>query len=233
MLVVRSFILVFYIIFSSDSCLDFYEVEIIAKISKFGIINRFIYTPMKFDPSTEASIVSPYTSESITKKNKNRDVFLEKHSISLSTKGGLIGVVASEGDNVLHSLAEGVASVSDRLHLVQVAGKAPIHETVLHVETLESPELLAALDVCVFLGDANIDQVHLCQNFGVIPLLEKTPANKKLIVEYNPNQESGTGFFFKKQNPWEIFALLIRIIENKRFPYDWNTLRRKVMEGME
>lgn len=59
-----------------------------------------------------------------------------------------------------------------------------------------------------------------------VPIISLREAEKLDYEEFNPQTEKGRCFCFARFNVWDIFAAVVRAVENYRFPYDWNNLVR-------
>ena len=64
-------------------------------------------------------------------------------------------------------------------------------------------------------------------HYGVVPIIPP----QDFVEDYNPNQEKGNAFVYIKDSPWNLFASLIRAIENCRFPYDWKNIQASAMDS--
>ncbi|MCD6109997.1 hypothetical protein J7J83_04535 [bacterium] len=58
---------------------------------------------------------------------------------------------------------------------------------------------------------------------GVVPVVSDF---NDVIVDYNPNTETGNGFVYDSLNYWEIFTAIVRACETYKFPYDWKFIVR-------
>lgn len=85
---------------------------------------------------------------------------------------------------------------------------------------LNRKSLLEAADMALTFEFSDVEEMLLN---GVIPISPIRPE----IKDYNPNVESGNGFIYKKEDPWYIFAALVRARETFKFPYDWKHIVRQ------
>ena len=56
------------------------------------------------------------------------------------------------------------------------------------------------------------------------------PVAEKGVSTFDPVEEKGNGFLYH-ENPWSLFAALVRAQETYRFPYDWDNLIRAVAKS--
>ncbi|MBD3330866.1 hypothetical protein GF354_05050 [Candidatus Peregrinibacteria bacterium] len=61
---------------------------------------------------------------------------------------------------------------------------------------------------------------------GLVPVSIK----REELTDYNPNKEMGNAFICSSDNPWSIFAGIVRATETYKFPYDWKHL---IVSGIE
>ncbi|MBD3360970.1 hypothetical protein GF366_04180 [Candidatus Peregrinibacteria bacterium] len=85
--------------------------------------------------------------------------------------------------------------------------------------------LLESADMSLSFPFSDIEEMLL---HGVIPISISRPE----IIDYNPNHETGNSFIFKEDDPWYIFAALVRARETFRFPYDWKHIVREGLSSV-
>ena len=71
------------------------------------------------------------------------------------------------------------------------------------------------------LEDLTIDRIKSLKEKRMVPVAEKG------VSTFDPIHEKGNGFLFH-ENPWSLFAALVRAQETYRFPYDWENLIKAV-----
>ncbi|MFA6992665.1 MAG: hypothetical protein WC269_05335 [Candidatus Gracilibacteria bacterium] len=91
---------------------------------------------------------------------------------------------------------------------------------ILPYDRLNRKELLAASDMALCFPFSDVEEMIIN---GVIPISSVRPG----IADYNPNCETGNSFIYKKEDPWHIFAALVRARETFKFPYDWAHIVRQ------
>ena len=91
-------------------------------------------------------------------------------------------------------------------------------------------KMLAGSDIALFFAaQQDPDEIANALRYGVIPVA--LPADG--LDDYNPVQESGNAFLYEETTAWQCFAALVRALETFKFPYDWRTIQRHAMEGVE
>lgn len=168
---------------------------------------------------------------------KEKQKKLLTKQLDFSKDKALIGIFL---DNELSSKQEGMlkeflgASASLDLQVVVLADTnlEMINESLdQHVKLLDYSKenrknLMQAADLA-FAFDFNDVQEMLIN--GTIPVSKK----RKELENYDPNQESGFGFLFEKEDKWCSVAALVRALETYRFPYDWKTIVRSGLVSLQ
>lgn len=85
--------------------------------------------------------------------------------------------------------------------------------------------LLKAADMALCFEFSDVEEMLLN---GVIPL----SSSRDEVADYDPNHETGNSFVFENEDPWCIFAALVRARETFKFPYDWKFIMRQGMGGV-
>lgn len=86
-----------------------------------------------------------------------------------------------------------------------------------HMDLYE--KLLWAADMILVLSDKPERVLQDAWSNGVIPICSSFAEGAQ---NYNPNKETGNSFTFEDENPWKIFAAIVRALETFKFPYDWS-----------
>ena len=86
--------------------------------------------------------------------------------------------------------------------------------------------ILEAIDIALVFDFSDVEEMLLN---GVIPI----SSSREEVADYNPNHETGNGFIYKQENPWCIFAALVRARETFKFPYDWKHIVRQGMGSVK
>lgn len=191
-------------------------------------------------------IYAKFSKNTIDKKVVNKKSFCEEFGLECHHREFLIGIVApltpKNGADILEKLLEGIATLPFRIAVRAIGTKRfqdvigdfaehyP-HRIVIVADNDEGlRKILASSDATIFLagGQENEALIRSALAYAAIPI---APAEVGHLVEdYNPNQESGTGFLYAEKNPWSAFAALVRAGENFRFPYDWKTIQKSAIE---
>ncbi len=63
---------------------------------------------------------------------------------------------------------------------------------------------------------------------GIVPIVPWVWAEKYGLTEFNPMKFEGNAFLFEQPNMYQIFASIVRYLENVRYPWDKRTLLQNV-----
>ena len=191
-------------------------------------------------------IYTKYSKNTIEKKIKNKADFCEEMEIICDQRQLLMGVVTELTDangaqlfaDVLPGIASlgiclairGVGSEKFQSLIVDFARRFPGKIAVVPDTNEWLRKILASCDVSFFFSGGEDNELLALGslNYACLPI---APDSMKHIVEdYNPNQETGTGFVYRKDNMWLGFGAIVRAQENFRFPYDWKTIQKSAID---
>ena len=86
--------------------------------------------------------------------------------------------------------------------------------------------LLEASDMALSFSFNDVHEMFL---YGIVPVTGERPE----VANYNPTHETGNSFVYKKENPWCIYAALVRALETYKFPYDWKSIIHSAIDSIE
>lgn len=66
---------------------------------------------------------------------------------------------------------------------------------------------------------------------GCVPICYNFSQFKGVLKDYDPVREEGNSFLFKDFNKWDVFAAVVRALENHKFSWDWQTLSREAYQA--
>ncbi|MBP9718468.1 hypothetical protein KBD59_04195 [Candidatus Gracilibacteria bacterium] len=140
-----------------------------------------------------------------TEKQKLKEQITKGSDKAVATASARTALVFFELDNkeagIVHELMDAVKE----LGVDVVAEKTPGDE-------------LKASDVAVVFSKKMLEAAR---EAAAVPVAQQNGAS---TVDYNPLAEKGNGFYFKRDNKWEVFAAIVRALETYKFPYDWDNV---------
>lgn len=85
-----------------------------------------------------------------------------------------------------------------------------------------------------FITDILTEKISLADLMknGIIPIVPMENSFKKDLVEFNPMKFEGNAFFFEKLDKFQMFAALVRYLENIRYPGDKRVLLQNIEKGI-
>ncbi|QQS58680.1 hypothetical protein IPN35_03695 [Candidatus Peregrinibacteria bacterium] len=192
-------------------------------------------------------IYAKFSKNTIEKKSQNKMEFCREHELSCQQRQLLVGIVMElsqkNGAKLLEDILPGMLSLNVCLAvrgvgteqfqnlILNFSKQYPGRIAVVHDTNEGLRKIFAASDTSFFFS-GGLDNEQLVQASLGYACLPIAPEGMRHIVEdYNPNQESGTGFLFSDGNPWSAFAALVRANENFRFPYDWKNIQKSAIEN--
>lgn len=151
---------------------------------------------------------------------------------SFSSKKPLLGIfldkeLPQESEKKVRMFLEAVKVLDIEVALLADSNLSALSPNVIYIpySRLNRKSLLEAADMALTFEFTDVEEMLLN---GVIPISPVRPE----VKDYNPNVESGNGFIYKQEDPWCIFAALVRARETFKFPYDWkHIVRQGIMVG--
>lgn len=147
----------------------------------------------------------------------------EKAKLTLITKDAsdgrvpLVCLLTDDESAEVIKMIEGIETLGIRL---VIAEKHPACKHTAKTTQCGVPQkdALEAADIAIVFSK---DDIAAARKNGCVPVAPELDAT---TVNYNPVQEKGNGFYFKKTTSWDIFAALVRALETYQFPYDWENV---------
>lgn len=182
------------------------------------------------------SLPFPYGPQSLGKKNANKEYYIKKHKLHATKKQFFLGIFVEKNDKasleLYEGLLEGIQAFHKDIFPVVFSSVPRVGSMEVLQGSLEDEVLVASMDAMLCLTTELDREVFAhFMSFGVVPIVQKKPAFRAFIEEFDPQEEQGNGFFLEEYTKWHAFAVLIRLLEHRSFSYDWNMLRGKVMES--
>ncbi len=125
--------------------------------------------------------------------------------------------VLAEGDN------------ESRERLFEFADKYENFEVFEDLGNENRNKILTRSDVALFLSEPDSETMNEVLSRGIVPIIPESRDFKN----FDPQTESGDSFIFEENNFWQLASAIIRASENFKFSYDWNNLKKNVLEKVE
>jgi len=165
----------------------------------------------------------------LTKKREAKKDFVK--AFSLSAKKPLIGIfldseLPKKTEARLKTFLYGSGALDVSLVMLADSNLESIKNSdvkILPYGRKNRQALLEAADMALTFKFSDVEEMLL---HGVVPI---APSRSEL-KNYDPNHETGNSFIYDKEDPWAIFAALVRARETFRFSYDWKHI---VSQGLD
>lgn len=216
----------------------------------FGILNGIDYTSN--NPATDQRIDYRYTAKKLDERKKNKAVLRQKFNLPEPAGGDvpIIGIVSRLSEQkgldlvkeVLEPLLDNarfqfvVVGTGDTRYLSYFQDMDKKYDNVaahLSFDDMLPPLLFAGVDAV--LVPSKYEPCGLTQmegmRYGAVPIVRKTGGLADSVVDYNPSEETGTGFVFTSYNSYALFGAVIRALEAWRYPEAWAGIQKRAMEA--
>jgi hypothetical protein len=147
--------------------------------------------------------------------------------LSLSSKKPLLAMIVdrelpSATEEKIKIFLEGASSLDLEIVILADSNMAFFSGQkikILPYSRVNRKNILEASDMALTFDFSDIEEMLI---HGIVPI----SLTRNGIADYNPNEETGNSFIYKKEDPWHIFAAIVRAIETYKFPYDWKHIVR-------
>jgi len=203
--------------------------------------------PQTITPAYDNKIYQKYSKKMIQNKEKNKISFCQDFGLTYEKRVPVICITypLTEKNNVsmLQDVMNGVLEQPVQIVLIGVGtqkyqqyfnelAEKHSHQVVIVPDNDENRRKVYAASNITFISsdsDECMDEAKKCMKYGVVPVIME----KDFAENYDPVQEKGNAFIYKKDRPWSFFATFVRALENFRFPYDWKNIQISAMEDEE
>ncbi len=117
---------------------------------------------------------------------------------------------------------------------IEIASFMDVACEAIGVKLISSIDNLAQEWADAFITDIfteNIPTADLMKN-GIIPIIPTENPLKKSLMEFNPMKFEWNAFLFEKTDKFQMFATLVRYLENIRYPGDKRVFLQNVGKGI-
>ncbi len=213
----------------------------------FGIVNGIDYAD--WNPSTDPGLVERYDYDSLANKTKDKLHLQELVGLPQNPKIPLIGwtsrLTEQKGieliieiiepllrmDIQLVILGEGAKKYTD--YFTKISKQHPKKiAAIFDFDNQKETMVLAGADI--FLLPSRFEPCGLAQlkslRYGAIPVVHAVGGLVDTISDYNPRNNKGNGFVFKKYDSRDLLIAITRAIVNHRHRESWLKMVRQAMQ---
>jgi starch synthase len=211
-----------------------------------GILNGIDYD--FWNPKIDTNIVSNYDEKHLEARTKNRITLQERFQLPCDKNAFIICVVGrlatQKGIDLFPRFIETLLTELP-IQLI-VVGEGGSFMSFFHDLENKYPNQVATHlkfdDILPHLVFAGADVILIPSQFepcgltqmeamrmGTIPIVRKTGGLADSVEDYNPDQNTGTGFVFERFDSTSLMISLVRAFENFRDKQKWRALQKRAM----
>ncbi|TAK27117.1 MAG: glycogen synthase GlgA [Chloroflexota bacterium] len=212
----------------------------------FGVLNGVDYD--EYDPAHDPYLDFNYTVDDLDRRVKNKQALQREAGLQEDPNIPLVGLISrltdQKGFDILGAIFDHVLDLNVQFVLLGTGDQhyhsmltrlAREHPTQLALFlTFNAPlaqKIYAGTDM--FLMPSRFEPCGLGQmiamRYGSIPIVRATGGLADTVDNYDPARETGTGFVFQRYEGHELFAALVRALENYRHRDAWRRLQQRCM----
>jgi len=214
----------------------------------FGVLNGIDYKEL--NPATDRAIQFNFNLYEFKKRIKNKTHLQKEFNLEGSEEIPLLGMVTrlyeQKGIDLLFPIMEFLLSDFNLEFIVVGEGEAKYRDFFLEMakkfpkrigfhpisDFTLGRRVFASCDI--FLMPSKFEPCGLTQmeamRYGAVPIVRKTGGLADTVEDFDPRENSGTGFLFEKFDSTTLFGAIIRAIETYKHKNVWNGLVKRAMK---
>lgn len=212
-----------------------------------GILNGIDYS--QWNPETSA-IAHRFSPSSLAERKKNKRALQERFELPQNDGVFVAGIVArmdtQKGIDLLEPIIQPLLRDLPLQLVVLGEGESRIMEIFLNMKTIFPDQVSAKftfdpkLSHIIFAGadvaliPSRFEPSGLTQMeamaYGCIPIVRKTGGLADTVEDYDPRQESGTGFVFEEMDASSLLIAITRAYQSFRHQTHWENLQKRAMQ---
>jgi len=220
--------------------------EIRTKI--FGILNGIDY--QELNPATDKMIATNFNLSTLRKRVENKIHLQKEFNLEVSEETPVLGMVGrldeQKGIDLFFPIFETLISEFN-CQFVIVGGGEPKYRSFFEEMNKKFPKkvgchlmsdftlarhIFAGCDM--FLIPSKFEPCGITQmeamRYGAIPVVRKTGGLADTVENFNPIQNTGTGFVFEKFHHYNFLGTIVRALETYKYKKVWQDLMRRAMK---
>lgn len=215
----------------------------------FGILNGIDYDD--YNPEKDPNIKINYNIKNISQRKGNKAVLQNKFNLEEKENIPLLGVISrlvdQKGFGLFFDTARSLLNDFNFQLMVLGSGDANfmsffqdlINEYPRRVaghftydETL--PRLILAGADAVLIP-SKFEPCGLTQmeamRYGAVPIVRKTGGLADSVINYDPREQTGTGFVFERFDQYAFYGAIVRALEAYQYPKIWESIQKRAMKA--
>jgi len=213
----------------------------------FGVLNGIDYD--EFNPATDRYIAQNFDVATLDRRLANKLALQREAGLPERPDVPLIGMVSrladQKGFDILEQIFEAMMSALDVQFVLLGTGDQHYHnifsqfaerypEKTAIFLTFNAPlaqKIYAGSDM--FLMPSRFEPCGLGQlislHYGAIPVVRSTGGLADTVRDFDPRTETGNGFAFTPYRGMDLFATIVRAVENYKYAATWRMLQERGM----
>lgn len=215
----------------------------------FGILNGVDYEEM--NPATDKYIAATYELSTLDRRIENKLALQREANLPVDPQVPVLGMVSrlvdQKGLDLVVEVLERALPVIPFQFVLLGTGDQHYHNLLLRYGkdfprqvavflTFNAPlaqKIYAGADM--FLMPSRFEPCGLGQlislHYGCIPVVRRTGGLADTVQDFDPRTGEGNGFVFERYHRWDLFATLVRAIENYKYQDTWRRLQERGMRA--
>ncbi len=212
----------------------------------YGILNGISYE--RYNPETNPYIEFKYNAKSLNMRRKNKKILQQKFNLKERRDTFVVAVVSrlneQKGFDLVMETIEPLLNNFDFQFVVLGSGeskylsffeelgkKYPQVATHLSYDEILPHVIYSGADMIIIpsrFEPSGLTQME-AMRYGLVPLVRKTGGLADSVEDYNPQEQTGTGFVFEKYDQHAFFGTFIRALETYKYPAIWQRIQKRAM----
>jgi len=214
----------------------------------YGILNGIDYETV--NPKTDPHLAVKYDASNVKKRVKNKEQLQDRFGLPIRPDAFVVGIVSrldnQKGFDLLFDTLEPMIRQMDMQLVVVGSGESRFmgffdemskkfpKNVVAHLSfDLVLPHLIFggadALLIPSRFEPSGLTQME-AMRYGVVPIVRKTGGLADTVEDFNPLNNSGTGFVFNDFSNFSLIVTLTRAFENYRHRDEWSGIQERAMK---
>ncbi|MCL4459307.1 MAG: glycogen synthase GlgA [Chloroflexi bacterium] len=215
----------------------------------FGILNGIDYDEM--NPATDKYIAVNYDVATLDKRIENKAALQRETGLNVDAAVPLVGMVSrladQKGFDILAEIFDPMMEALNMQFVLLGTGDQHYHDMFSNFARKHSGKMAVLLTfnatlaqriysgADMFLMPSRFEPCGLGQlialRYGCIPIVRTTGGLADTVHDFDPRSGEGNGFTFSRYRSLDLFAAIVRAIENYKYRSTWRMLQERGMQA--
>lgn len=215
----------------------------------FGIVNGIDYNA--YSPEKDKALVKNFSHNNLENKVDNKLKLQQLFGLPISKNIPIVSMTSritfQKGFSLLLKIMPEILALDLQLIIIGAGDKDYINQLAKFarkypkkIVLIPSHQANQQYETQVYAGSdflllpsmhepCGINQL-IAMRYGCIPIVREVGGLFDTVDDYSPATKRGNGFTFRKENSFELFAVIVRALENYKHRGDWLKLVNKAMQ---